>query len=205
VRLFELKSAPAVVEAVKSGEVDAGLVWGPFDQNAEAKGYTVVLNSSDLYPGHPCCRLVIQTGALNARGDVWPRLIRALLKAERFSQSEDPEHRRRTVEDIAKYLKLDKESIEKGYYHGQLDQTSDPNVRGVENFWSIMQELDVIHSNDEISRFFDLGPFRDALDSLLREEPDDPYWLKTLALFESRNGDVPGGGRSNQHWQGGKK
>ena len=57
-QIFELKSPPAVAEAVRSGQVDAGVTWGPHDITAENSGLVVVIRSRSLSPGHPCCRLV---------------------------------------------------------------------------------------------------------------------------------------------------
>jgi NitT/TauT family transport system substrate-binding protein len=64
VQIFELKNPPAVLEAVKSGQVDAGVVWGPHDIRAERQGLQVVIRSSELQPGHPCCRLVVKSDKL---------------------------------------------------------------------------------------------------------------------------------------------
>jgi NitT/TauT family transport system substrate-binding protein len=48
--IFELKSPPAVMEAVKSGQVFAGVIWGPHDLRAEQEGLRVVIRSKDLDP-----------------------------------------------------------------------------------------------------------------------------------------------------------
>ena len=81
VQIFELKNPPAVIEAVKSGQVDAGLVWGPHDLRAEDQGLKVVIHSTELQPGHPCCRLVITEASLKNQA-TWEKFIRAILKAE---------------------------------------------------------------------------------------------------------------------------
>ena len=53
VEIFELKSPAAVVEAVKSGGVDAGVVWAPFDTKAEEAGLKILVRTGALSPGHP--------------------------------------------------------------------------------------------------------------------------------------------------------
>jgi ABC-type nitrate/sulfonate/bicarbonate transport system substrate-binding protein len=144
---------------------------------------------------------MIRTEDLNAKAGVWPRLLRALLKAERYSQTGDPVRRERTVSDIVKYLKVDPALIDNAYYHGRLDQASDPNLQGVADFWEVMKSIDVIKSNDDIAAFIETGPYREALESLIREEPGEIYWKNALALFDNRNAGAKGGGRSAAVWR----
>jgi NitT/TauT family transport system substrate-binding protein len=51
VQIFELKNPPAVLEAVKSGQVDAGVTWGPHDVTAEAQGLKVIIRSRIVAAG----------------------------------------------------------------------------------------------------------------------------------------------------------
>jgi NitT/TauT family transport system substrate-binding protein len=180
--IFELKNPPAVIEAVKSGQVDAGVVWGPHDLRAEDQGLKVVLRSDVLSPGHPCCRLVVREGQLKSRAK-YERFVRAILRAEKFAA----ENRKETVAAIVKYVKLDPALIEKAYYQGHLDQSSDPNVKGVRRFWDTMQNADMVASKGEVDRFIDTAVYKAALDSLVRESPKEPYWQKLRKQFAERD------------------
>ncbi|MDR1947430.1 MAG: ABC transporter substrate-binding protein [Desulfovibrio sp.] len=200
VQFIELKNPTAVIEAVKKGSVDVGALWGPYDQGAEEKGFKVVLDSADLLPGHPCCRLIVRTPELNIRGDAWVRLLRALLKAELYSRNDDATHRENTVNDIAKYVKVDKTLIKNAFYGARLDQTTDPNADGLQKIWDIMNFIKVIDSSDDIQRFIEPGPYRTALESLIREAPDEPFWKQALQTLNERDAAAKGGGRSDIHW-----
>jgi len=147
-QIFELKSPPAVLEAVKSGQVDAGVTWGPHDVTAEAQGLKVIIRSRSLQPGHPCCRLTVNAKDLQERPEVWERFIRAFLRAEKFAN----DNHEKTLDDIGKYLKLDRALINKAYYEGYLDQTSDPNVTGIVRFWKTMLKSDFIESDKDITK-----------------------------------------------------
>ena len=193
--IFELKSPGAVIEAVKTGQVDAGVVWGPHDVAAENQGLKAVLTSADLFPGHPCCRLTVTGEEFARRPEIWRRFLRAVLKAERFALGGGPEQRRQTVADIVKYAKLDPALIEKSYYQGRLDQSTDPNAQGVEQIWEIMNAAEFVVSEDAVAPFLETGPYREALDSLLAEEPRDPYWAKLITVFDQRDAGSFGGGR----------
>ncbi len=184
-QILELSSPPAVLEVVKNGQADAGLVWGPHNLIAEQQGLTVVLATADLFPGHPCCRLAVTGERYKAKRDVWPRFLRACLKAERFSQ--DPDKREKTIADIGKYLNLSPYLIEQSFYHGRLDQTGDPNIESVERIWEILLASEFIHSNFPVRSRIEIAPFLKALDSLMQEEPEEVYWKKVEELFLRRN------------------
>lgn len=181
-QIFELKNPPAVLEAVKSGQVDAGVVWGPHDLRAEEQGLKVVVRSGDLQPGHPCCRLVVTSAKLKESA-TWEKFLRAILRAEKFAK----ENRKETIDNIAKYIKLDRGLLERAYYSPHLDQTSDPNVKGVRQFWEVMQESGFITAQGGITDKIDVTLYERALASLVREAPADPYWKKLQADFKKKD------------------
>ncbi|MEK6779816.1 MAG: ABC transporter substrate-binding protein [Candidatus Deferrimicrobiota bacterium] len=181
-QIFELKNPPAVIEAVKSGQVDAGVVWGPHDLRAEEQGLKVVIRSDTLQPGHPCCRLVV-TGEGFKRTATWEKFVRAILRAEKFAK----ENRKETVDNILKYVKLDRALIEKAYYHGHLEQKSDPNAKGVVKFWTIMQHSGFVDSKESIAKFIDVKIYENALNSLAKEDPKEAFWKNLQKEFKERN------------------
>ena len=181
--IFEVKNPPAVIEAVKSGQVDAGVVWGPHDLRAEEQGLVVVVRSKDLSPGHPCCRLTINQKDLESRGDLWEHFIRAILKAERFSKT----NQEVTIRDIVKYVKIDPAMAQKAFYSPYLDQTSDPNLAGIQDFWKTMKTSNFVESTAEIAPFVDGKNYLAALDSLAKEEPQEAYWKTLRSVYSSRN------------------
>ncbi|MEI6756477.1 MAG: ABC transporter substrate-binding protein [Chlorobium sp.] len=184
-QIFELKNPPAVLEAVKSGQVDAGVVWGPHDVRAEEMGLKIITRSHELAPGHPCCRLAVNNDELKSEANVWPRFVRAILRAEKFTQSQV--NRTETVAIIQQYLKIDPALIEKAYYGGHLDQSSDPNVKGVEAFWKTMQQSEFVESKGSIRPFIVTSVYKSALESLIAENPNDAYWAKLKKQFNARD------------------
>ncbi|CAD5109518.1 ABC transporter substrate-binding protein [Zestomonas carbonaria] len=183
VELFELKNPPAVIEAVKSGQVDAGVVWGPHDLRAEAQGLKVVIRSADLEPGHTCCRLVVTNRRLAEQPDTWARFLRAILRAERFAS----EQREQTIDAIAKYIKLDRQLLEDSYYSPHIDQSSDPNLKGVQSFWSSMQASEFIPAGGDIDQAVNVELYAKVLDQLAAENPQDPFWQKLKAEYQAKD------------------
>jgi NitT/TauT family transport system substrate-binding protein len=184
-QIFELKNPAGILQAVQSGMVDAGVVWGPHDIEAEEMGLKIIARSQDLEPGHPCCRITINTLDQKKYATVWPRFIRAILRAERFTQQQ--ENRGETISIIQKYLKIDPAMVEKAYYSGNVDQSSDPNVKGIELFWKTMEESGFIKSKGNIRQFIITSIYTSALESLAAENPDDPYWEKLKNQFNERD------------------
>ncbi len=185
IQLFELKSPPAVIEAVKSGQVDVGVVWGPHDLRAEALGLKVVIRSSELEPGHTCCRLVVTRQKLAEAPRVMVRFLRAILRAEKFAT----EQQDATLDAIARYVKLDRATLAAAYYQPHLDQSSDPNLSGVQSFWEGMQASGFIAPGGDIRPAVEVGLYASALDQLAHEHPDDPFWKKLQLEYQRK--DVP--------------
>lgn len=182
VQIFELKNPPAVLESVKSGQVDAGVVWGPFDLRAEEQGLKVVARSKTLQPGHPCCRLVV-TEARIKDTVTWQKFLRAILKAEKYAA----ENRKETIDSIAKYVKLDRKLLWDGYYTPYLDQSTDPNKNGVNHFADVMLNSEFINNKPDISTLVEPRLYEQALNQLAQEHPRDPYWKKLQQEFKRKN------------------
>lgn len=182
-QVFELKSPPAVIEAVKSGEVDAGVIWGPLDITAEKSGLAVVIRSRSLSPGHPCCRLTVAKDTLDKNPDLWVRFLRAFLRAQKFAADNHQE----TIDIILKYVKLDSDTIRKAYYEGYLDQASDPNKAGIKEFWRTMQASEFVSSQLDITGFIETAFYKKALDDLTEANPKDPFWAGLQKVFAERD------------------
>jgi NitT/TauT family transport system substrate-binding protein len=182
-QIFELKNPPAVIEAVKSGQVDAGVVWGPHDLRAEEQGLKVVIRSRDLAPGHPCCRLTVDEKSLASSPATWEHFIRAILLAEKFTR----DHHAETISAIAKYVKLDPALLQRAYYSDNVDQSTDPNVTGVSAFWATMQASEFVDSKQPIRPFIETSLYKKALDGLARENPKEAYWKALLKVFSQRD------------------
>jgi len=182
-QIFELKSPAAVVEAVKSGEVQAGVVWAPFDIKAEEAGLKVLVRTGTLSPGHPCCRIAVLSEDLAKRPVVWNSFLKAILRAEQHIATQ----RKDTVETVTKALKIESKLVEEVIYSGHTEFSSDPNVKGVVLFWDAMKDSDFVQSNLDIRDSIDVAPYRNALESLAKESPKDVFWQVRLKQFKDRD------------------
>ena len=182
-KIFELKSPPAVLEAVKSGEVDAGVVWAPFDTKAEESGLKVLVRTGKLSPGHPCCRIAVLSEDLAKRPAVWTAYLKAILRAERYIQ----ENRKDAIATVTRALKIEPKLVEAVISGGHTEFSSDPNVRGVVLFWDSMKQSAFVNSSLDIRKYIDTLPYKSALDSLRAAQPKDAYWKSKVAQFKARD------------------
>jgi NitT/TauT family transport system substrate-binding protein len=114
----------------------------------------------------------------------WEKFLRAILRAEKFT-AENPQE---TIDAIAKYVKLDRALLERAYYQPYLDQSSDPNLKGVRQFWQVMQSSDFIPAqNRDIAANVNAGIYQKVLDQLVRENPQDPFWRKLQVGFQQKD------------------
>jgi NitT/TauT family transport system substrate-binding protein len=178
VQIFELKSPPAVIEAVRSGEVDAGMVWEPHVVRAREAGLVVVATSRDILPNHPCCRLIANRDLVGAHPEVVEAFLTAFLRAERFGL----DHRAEAVDILTKYIKVDRYVIDESYVN---DQPTDPDIRNTIRFWNVMSEVGYADPSKKIEDYINVAIYKRALDKLHAAEPHVPLWQKLEAAFQS--------------------
>jgi NitT/TauT family transport system substrate-binding protein len=180
IQIFELKSPPAVIEAVRSGEVDAGTVWEPHVVRAVESGLKVVATSHDLLPGHPCCRLAVQTKEVTEHPQIIDGVVTALLKAEKFGH----DHRDAAVDIITKYLKLDRHIVDQAYLN---DQPTDPDVANTIRFWNVMRRIGYAEQERDIASYIDTHFYKLALDRAEASEPKEPFWKQLEKDYVQRD------------------
>ena len=177
----EFDSPAAVLEAVKKGGVDAGLVWIPYTTLAEKQGLKVVKYSGDIIKGHTCCRQVALTATLKGRQADFEHFLTALLKAYRYYQTD----RNGTVDAVAKYVQIDKADLLKDIYGGHLLVSPDPHRKSVLQFWEFMKKAEYITSTGAIDNHINTRLYANALTTLEQREPNEKLWKNLEKEFKS--------------------
>ncbi len=183
--LLELESPGAVLEAIKKGTVDAGMVWSPHLINCEKMGLKTALYTDTVEHDHSCCRQVALTERLGEKSDAYVHFLRALIKSYRFYQTRKDE----TVDIIVKYVKVDKDVIREETYGGHCANHPDPGKKGSLHFWDNMRKVGYVDPNTkvDINRHLNTELYRKALDSILRETPKDPVYQRLNEEYGLRN------------------
>jgi len=183
--LIEFRRPLDVLEAVNSGKIDVGIGASNLTANARKAGLAIPMFSNDLFPHHPCCRIVTTRKVLKEKRPELVRYIKSLLLAEQ-KFNEDPEAAVRSnikqmdlSEDIARELALEP--------HQEF--SIDPNTRGVLAMWDYMKACDYLEpgaSNLNPRDFIDTSLYRQALTELKAEQPS-PLWEELEARFKEWN------------------
>jgi NitT/TauT family transport system substrate-binding protein len=177
----EFDSPAAVMEGVKKGTLDAGLVWIPYFTLAEKQGLKVVKYSGEVIKGHTCCRQVALTTTLKERQPDFEHFLTALLKAYRYYLTD----RNGTVDAVAKYVQIDKADLLTDIYGGHLLVSPDPHRKSVLQFWDFMKKIDYITSNESIDNRINTRLYANALAGLEKGEPKEKLWKNLARDFKS--------------------
>jgi NitT/TauT family transport system substrate-binding protein len=181
----EFGSVAAVVEAVKKGAVDAGIVWPPHFSLAEkVHGLKVAHYLEEFYPDYTCCRIIVKTAALNKNKDTYRRFLAALIRAYRFYKT-NPEE---TVRIYTKALKIDEDIVRNETYVKKVAESNpDPLKKGVLDFWENIREAGYIEKDYPIEKHINTALYREALDSVIKRYPKDKIYQQMLVFYKKNN------------------
>jgi NitT/TauT family transport system substrate-binding protein len=183
VEIQELDSPATVLEAVKKGSVDAGLVWVPFSEMAEQQGLKIVEWSSQYMDKHACCRVVAMEEKLKGNREAYLRFTRALIRAHDFYINNQDE----TVDIISKYVKLDKALIKQATYSGHIHSIPDPDKKRFVEFWEAMKTAGYIQSDIDITKHVDSSIYQEALQQLRSRDAKNPTYINLEKDFRINN------------------
>jgi NitT/TauT family transport system substrate-binding protein len=182
----EFDSPPAVLEAIKKGSIDAGLLWIPYLTMAENQGLKVVKYSGDVIKSHTCCRQVALTSSIKDHQDDYVRFMTALLRAYKFYAEDHPG----TVDAVAKYVTIDKASLTKDIYGGHLLISPNPHKKSVLQFWEFMKEAEYVTSNESIENRVNTRIYQTALANISKREPKDKIYLGLRKEFSGGDAEL---------------
>ncbi len=173
VTIVELDSPATIIEAVKKGEIDAGGVWIPHIKNSELQGLGIAMLSGEVMEMHPCARQAAMRNTLVENKDTYERLTRALIKAYKFYL----ENQEETVDIMLNYIKIDRDILMSESYDGNFSPNPNPGKAKTIEFWEAMKEIGYIESDIEFEQYVDEEIYTNALNSLLKENPNESVYL----------------------------
>ncbi|MDR1578626.1 MAG: ABC transporter substrate-binding protein [Deltaproteobacteria bacterium] len=181
--LIEFRRTFDVLEAVKSGKVDVGIGSSAVTAGALEAGLAIPLWSNDFFPHHPCCRIITTQEILGKKRPDLVKLIKGLLMAEKLFTENPEAGLLANMED----LKLDRKTAEFVTTDPHIQQAVDPNTKGVVAMWEYMKSASYIKSDADPKSFIDTSLYQEALASLKKEQPNEPFWDKLLNRFKEWN------------------
>ena len=170
--------------ALSNQEIDASCVFPPYISRAEKEGYEKVYLCAevDACENQPCCRAIAETANFKANPEKFVAFERAVLKAYKFYQ----ENHGQTIADVANHISLDQDILEMELYGGYGRSYPDPDKKATIAFKDVLLDLGVIEDYD-IEPYYNLDIYRQALDSILKEYPDDAIYQELDQHFKECN------------------
>lgn len=181
VNIVYFDSQKEAYAALQNSTIDAASVYSPYASLAKGQGYNVVYYCSEeeALQNQPCCRQVASTDSLSQYPNTYNAFERALIKAYKFSQENHDE----TVEDVKKYIDIDKEYIEIEVYGGYSVSSPDPDKQGTLALKETIVELGYTEDYD-IEKLYNTEIYKKALESLISENPDDSVYQDLKEHFD---------------------
>ncbi|WP_428569921.1 MAG: ABC transporter substrate-binding protein [Solidesulfovibrio sp. DCME] len=186
VTFVEIKRNQDVMEAVRSGQCDFGAVSTGFEPQINESGMRVVLWPDELWPNHSCCRMLSQTEWMKNNPELLKKLLRAYLRAER--DMHQPGGMDLVVQLTTKELDMPEPLVRSFVQSPHMIYETDPYKSSVMAMWNKMQSFGYIKDPDiQLADHINTAIYKSALDSLLTEHPDDPFYKQKLDMFNQYN------------------
>jgi NitT/TauT family transport system substrate-binding protein len=183
VTIVELASPQLVLDAVKSGKADAGMVWTPYMEQSETEGFTVVLYTGDFYPNHPCCRIAVLTDNLNANRTTYVSFDKALIESYEWLKA-NPDA---SVDIVGKYVPVNRSVLQDAMTDNKTYNSPDPNLHAIDNVYAMMKNMNYINTTVNIDDHVDTSVYKQALDELVKEYPSDPFYAQQEAVYQTQD------------------
>lgn len=186
-----LDSSQSIVEAVKKGEVDLGMVNSGYGYVAEQGGAYVAFQVGDFESDFPCCRQTASRMAVDEKRDGLVRFEKALLRAYAAYLND----KETTIATLSKYSGQDESYVEAVIY-GTEDYDNamiiyiDPNKKKVADFYEVMKSNGDIDAETkyDINDYIDPSIYEDALRSMIEEGENVEIYEQLLKESGENNG-----------------
>jgi len=184
VKWKEYNTHEEVVDAMAKGQIDAGDTYVPLNIRAHKEyGLVEVYNTVELFPYHPCCRVITTKQKLKEERPKYVRFLKALIKSHEFFIKQP----RKSWEIVQRYTGYTMEEVQSSLTNPNFILNPDPLKNGFVKFWKMMNDTGYIHSNADINQYIDTSVYEDALKSLSAEEPKNPYFAYMTKQFKENN------------------
>ncbi len=127
---------PEMIEALKTSQIDAFIAWEPYIAKASTMGVgRVLINSSDIWRGHPCCVLVADSKVLEKNMEELKAIVRAHVRATDFINR----NREEAVKIGVKYTGMDEDTVSVAMKN--INYTYVPSIEGEIEYVNFLNKL----------------------------------------------------------------
>jgi NitT/TauT family transport system substrate-binding protein len=186
VNIVYFASLTEAFSAFASDQIDGVNVGPPYTSIAKNAGHTVVYYCNEIssFQNEPCCRQFALTSAIAARPELYIAFERPLSMAYKFSQ----ENHAKTVEDVSKYIPVDKKDIEYEIYSGYAFSHPDPDKKATLALKRGLVDFGYTDGVDyDIEKYYNTDVYKKDLAQVLAENPNDFIYKSLEEHFNSAN------------------
>lgn len=152
---------PEMIGALKTSQIDAFIAWEPYIAKAVTMGAgRVLINSSDIWRGHPCCVLVVDSKVLKESREKVKAVVRAHVRATDFINRNKEE----AVKIGVKYTGMDEYTVKLAMRN--IKYTYVPSIDGEIEYINFLNKLRYLEVNDPREfayRFIDIKILREII------------------------------------------
>jgi NitT/TauT family transport system substrate-binding protein len=186
----------ATAQAVQKGEAELGFLPMEFALlYADAYDLEIVVAAGDLSPDYVCCREVTSNKRFNEKYDSFVAYETARIKAfEYYKQGETDEAvKADVVKTVAEYSGKEPDYVETYLYGGVTKFAVDPNTKGIQKYVQAAYNSGVFTGNAvdfgsyDITQNVNTSAYKQALDQLIAENPDNTFYAQLLKEYQSAN------------------
>lgn len=180
----EFTNSMEAIEGVKNGELDFAFNQTGYETVREQYGMKDVWYPDDDYPMYSCCRVVARTQWLKDNPNTAKALLRAYMRAGVFFDDDDY-----VVNLMMDKLDQDKEKVEGYMLNPHYKIHLDPLKNSVLRDWEWALDFGVIENknNINIEDHINTELYKDVLDDLIDENPDDSYYKDLSKMYDEYN------------------
>jgi NitT/TauT family transport system substrate-binding protein len=190
VEFIYLDSMASIAEAVKKGDVDLGFINSGYGYIAKKNGLEVAFKVADFNPDFPCCRQTTNSKALVEKRDGLVKFMIANLRGYQTLMTD----KETSIAALASYSGQDADYVENviygtADYEAAMKISLDPNKNKVCEFYEIMKANGDIDANTQyqMEDHLDTSIYEDALNEMLKREPDNAMFKQLLEEFKVNN------------------
>lgn len=186
----------ATAQAVQKGEVELGFLPMEFALlYADAYDLEIVAAAGELSPNYVCCREVTSKKRLSDKFDSFVAYERARIRAfEYYKQGEsDAAIKADVVKTVSEYSGKEADYVETYLYGGVTKFAVDPNTAGIKKYVQAAYNSGLFTGNAvdfgsyDITQNVNTSAYKQALDELIAENPDNAFYAGLLSEYQSAN------------------
>jgi len=181
--------APSVLEGVTKGEGDVGFLPIEYTYFDEAVNAEVVCPVGELAENYICCRLATSRTILEKRRADFINVIKASIRAYKVYREDHDT----TIRVLSEFSGQTEEYIRMNVYESRIKFTPDPYSDAIGPFYEVLKNMDFVDDPDsavDVNDHIDVSLYKQALDEIVSEYPNDQTYQELVELFNRQNANV---------------